>query len=70
MSYRLTIRLPQDLAKWLEDRSGKTGLSPSRIVTNVLEATKAESGKQPFLRLAGLIDGRPDLSTRNGYSRR
>ncbi len=70
MSHTLTIRLTEDLAEWLAEVSRKTGLPAGRIIRQLLESAKAESGKQPFLRLAGQIDGPPDLSSRKGYARK
>jgi hypothetical protein len=29
-----------------------------------------DSGERPFLRLAGAVDGPPDLSARKGFSRK
>ena len=70
MSHTLTIRLSQELADWLAEVSRTTGLPAGRIIRQVLEAAKAETGTQPFLRLAGQIEGPSDLSSRKGYSRK
>jgi hypothetical protein len=69
MSNTITVRLPDDLAKWLEDASRKTGLSKGRIVREELEKARNSSGR-PFLRLAGAIEGARDLSERKGFSRK
>ena len=67
MSNTITVRLPEDLAKWLEQASRKTGLPKGRIVREELERAR-NSARRPFLRLAGAIDGPGNLSTRKGFS--
>ena len=69
MSNTLTIRLPEELAEWLEERSRKTGIPRGRIVRMELERAQKASDR-PFLRLAGVVDGPPGLSTRKGFSRK
>jgi hypothetical protein len=69
MSNTLTIRLPEELAEWLEERSRKTGIPRGRIVRMELERAQKTSDR-PFLRLAGIMDGPPGLSTRKGFSRK
>jgi predicted transcriptional regulator len=69
MGNTLTIRLPEDLAKWLQERARKTGLPRGRIVR--LELEKAKNAEpRPFMRLAGLGDGPANLSMRKGFSRK
>jgi hypothetical protein len=69
MSNTITVRIPSDLAKWLDETARKTGVPKGRIVRDELEkARKSES--QPFLRLAGAVAGPPALSTRKGFSRK
>lgn len=69
MSTTLSIRLSEDLARWIEERARATGRSRGSLVKEALEkARQAESGK-PFLRLAGSVDGPSDLSQRKGFSR-
>jgi len=67
MSNTLTVRLPQDLAEWLERTARKTGVSRGRIVRMELERSRA-SGKQSFLRLAGAVEGPANLASRKGFS--
>jgi predicted transcriptional regulator len=69
MSNTITVRLPEDLAKWLEHTARKTGLPKGRIVREELEKARI-SAKHPFLRLAGTIAGPSDLSMRKGFSRK
>ena len=61
----LTVRLPKDLAEWLD----RTGVSRGRIVRMELERARA-AGRQSFLRLAGAVEGPADLSIRRGFSPR
>lgn len=70
MSNTITVRLPDELAKWLSEVARKTGIPKGRIVRAELERAKEEHGKQPFLRHAGEIEGPPDLSSRKGFSRK
>lgn len=69
MSNTLTVRLPDDLAQWLEETSRKTGFARGRIVKMELERAQKESSR-PFMRLAGTADGAQDLSSRKGFSRK
>ena len=70
MSNTITVRLSEDLAKWLSEVSRETGIPVGRIVRAELKRAKEQQGKQPFLRHAGEIDGPPDLSSRKGYRRK
>jgi predicted transcriptional regulator len=69
MSNTLTVRLPDDLAQWLEETARKSGIPRGRIVKMELERAQKESGR-PFMRLAGVVEGPPDLSSRKGFSRK
>ena len=69
MRNTLTIRLPDDLSEWLEETARRSGVSRGMIVRTELEKAK-DSGVRPFMRLAGSIDGAPDLSSRKGFSRK
>jgi predicted transcriptional regulator len=69
MSNAITVRLPEDLAKWLELTALKTGLPKGRIVREELEKAR-NSANRPFLRLAGAVAGPADLSMRKGFSRK
>jgi hypothetical protein len=68
MSNTITVRLPEDLAEWLNSASRKAGVPRGRIVRDQLELARRRE-KRPFLRLAGSIEGPRDLSTRKGFSR-
>jgi len=70
MSHTVTIRLTEELATWLAETARKTGLPVGRIIRQQLERARAESGRQPFLRHAGKINGPADLSLRKGFAHR
>ena len=69
MSNTLTVRLPVDLAEWLDQAAQTAGVSRSGIVRMELERAR-KSSKRPFLRLAGAVVGPAGLSTRKGFSRK
>ena len=69
MSNTITVRLPGDLAEWLEQTARKTGLPRGRIIREELEKAR-KSETRPFLRLAGAIAGPKDLSKRKGFSKK
>ena len=68
MSNTITVRLPEDLAQWLNQTARKTGVPKGRIVREELERAK-NSGEPGFLRWAGAVDGPAGLSQRKGFSR-
>jgi hypothetical protein len=67
MSNTITVRLPQDLAEWLDSASRKAGVR-RRIVRDQLQLARKRE-KQPFLRLAGSVEGPRELSTHKGFSK-
>ncbi len=69
MGNTITIRLPEELADWLEEEASKTGVSQGRIIREELERAKANASNQPFMRLAGAVRGPKNLSSRKGFSR-
>lgn len=69
MGNTITVRLPEDLAEWLDSASRKAGVPRGRIVRDQLELARKRE-KQPFLRLAGSVDGPRDLSSRKGFSKK
>jgi hypothetical protein len=70
MSNTLTFRAPEDLAEWLADVARRTGVPVSQIIRDQLQRARRESDSQPFLSLAGVIEGPTDLSSRKGFSRK
>ena len=68
MSNTLTIRLPEELGRWLEEESKRTGLPKSQIVREQLELSRTRKARQPFLDLAGSIEGKPGLSRKRGFA--
>jgi predicted transcriptional regulator len=69
MSNTLTIRIPDDLAQWLDETARKAGVPKGRIIREELERARKSEGR-PFMRLAGVIDGPVNLSSRKGFSRK
>lgn len=67
MSNTITIRLPEELDQWLEKESKRTGLPKGRIVREHLELSRTRKARQPFLDLAGSVEGAPGLSRRRGF---
>jgi predicted transcriptional regulator len=67
MGNTFTVRLPEDLAEWLNQTARKSGVSKGRIIREELEKARKTS-KRPFLRLAGSVEGPGGLSTRKGFS--
>ena len=69
MSNTITIRLPDEISKWLEEESRKSGIPKSRIIRGQLESLCTSKARQPFLDLAGSIEGMPELSQKKGFDR-
>ena len=69
MSHTVTVRLPKDLASWLEVTARKRGVSQSRIIRDHLERARASSPSQAFMELAGCVRGARNLSQRKGFGR-
>lgn len=69
MRNTITVRLPDELAEWLEDTATQSGVSQGRIIREQLEKARSQEA-QPFLRLAGKVSGAADLSMRKGFSKK
>jgi predicted DNA binding CopG/RHH family protein len=69
MSNTITVRLPEDLAGWLEATSKKAGVPRGRIIREQLELARRRHD-QPFLHLAGSVEGPRDLSARKGFAKK
>lgn len=69
MSHTITVRLGKELAAWLEQAARQTGVSQGKIVRDQLEKARARNPRQSFMRLAGSMRGRRDLSSRKGFTR-
>jgi predicted transcriptional regulator len=69
MSHTITVRLTDELARWLSSAARRARLPQGRIVREQLEKGRAAE-KQGFMRLAGSIDKDADLSSRRGFSRK
>lgn len=70
MGETLTIRLSQDLSRWLEKVSRETGVPKGQLVREQLERARRDTRARPWLKLAGAVEGPADLSQRRGYSRK
>ncbi len=68
MSNTITIRLPEELGRWLEEEAKLTGLPKGQIVREQLELSRTRKARQPFLDLAGSIEGKPGLSRKRGFT--
>ena len=54
---------------WLEKAAKEAGVSQGKFVREQLEKARASSSTQTFLRLAGVVRGPRDLSTRKGFAK-
>ena len=68
-SNTLTVRLPEDLAEWLDQAARRTGVSKSVMIREALEKARS-SPRRAFLRLAGTVTEPAGLSSRKGFSRK
>ncbi|MCZ7635931.1 MAG: ribbon-helix-helix protein, CopG family [Verrucomicrobia bacterium] len=69
MGHTITVRVPKELAKWLEETAATSGISQGRLIREQLEKAKAGGRQQAFMRLAGAVQGAVDLSSRKGFSK-
>jgi len=69
MRNTLTVRLPDDLAEWLEETAKEAGVAKGRIVREELQRAR-DARRRGFMRLAGAVSGPKDLSIRKGFSRK
>ena len=70
MSHTLTVRVPDELADWLEAAAKRMGLSQGAIVREQLEKVRKETAhSRSFMRLAGTVNLDARLSTRKGFSK-
>jgi Arc/MetJ-type ribon-helix-helix transcriptional regulator len=69
MSTTLSIRLPDELAHWVEEQARATGRSKISLIKEAIERARQAKTK-PFMTLAGAVEGPPDLSERKGFARK
>jgi predicted transcriptional regulator len=69
MGNTLSLRLPEDLAKWLDETARKSGIAKGKLIRQELEKMRSAQ-EQPFMRLAGKLSGPTNLSSRKGFSRK
>jgi predicted transcriptional regulator len=70
MGHTITVRLPKELAAWLEEVADRIGVSQGRLIRDQLEKAKASGSSRPFMRLAGVVRGPRDLSARKGFAKK
>jgi hypothetical protein len=70
MNEMLTVRLPQKLARALEEESRQTGFSKGEIARQALEKSLARAPRSTVMtRYFGTVEGPSDLSTNKAYRR-
>jgi hypothetical protein len=69
MGHTITVRLPKDLAQWLEETAAKSGVSQGRIIRDHLERSRSGGPARGFMKLAGAVAGPRGLSKRKGFSK-
>ena len=69
MSSTISVRLPDELNQWLGEESRRTGLPKGQIVREQLDLSRTRKLRQPFLDLAGSVEGEPGLSRKRGFQR-
>ena len=69
MSTTLSLRLGEDLARWVEEQARATDRSQGSLVKEALEKARQAEQAKPFMKLAGSVDGAENLSRRKGFSR-
>jgi len=70
MSRKVTIRISDEIAEWLRERSRRQGISMSRIVLTELEQAMLAAEAESPTAIIGSVRGLPrNLSTRKGFSR-
>lgn len=68
MSNTVTVRLPPDLANWLAAAARRRGVPRGRIIKDQLEQARKNASHQAFMKLAGMVRGPKNLSSRKGFS--
>jgi predicted DNA-binding protein len=63
-----SVRLPEDLAEWLQLAAVRTGRSQGTIIREQLEKARGED-ERPFMRLAGRVAGPVQLYSRKSFQR-
>lgn len=69
MRNTISVRLPEELAEWLQNTAAKTGVSQGKIIRDQLEKARTREDR-PFLRFAGRVSGDARLSLRKGFSKK
>lgn len=69
MSKTMSIRLGEELARWVDEQARATGRSQGSLVKEALQKARQAERTKPFMKLAGSVDGPKDLSRRKGFSK-
>ena len=70
MRNTLSIRLPKELAHWVQQTAEQTGLTQGEVVRQQLEKARSNTANKPWMALAGAVRGSRDLSMREGFGKR
>lgn len=70
MGRTLTVRIDDDLDRWIKETARKRGISMGALVRDQLVLGRGKGGERSFMRLAGALSGPRDLSTRKGFSKK
>jgi len=71
MGQTITFRPTKKLAGWIEQAAAQMGVSQGQFIRSHLEQARSGDRKsKKFMRLAGVVRGPRDLSTRKGFSKR
>ena len=55
MGHTVTLRVPDDLAAWLQETAARAGVSQGHLVREKLELARTVKSSRPFMRLAGTV---------------
>jgi hypothetical protein len=69
MGRTLTVRIDDELDAWLAAAAKQRGVSKGKVVRDQLETGRGQARQPAFMRLAGAVSGRRDLSKRKGFSK-
>jgi hypothetical protein len=69
MGLTITFRPTKELAHWIAQAAHRSGLSQGQFIReHLLRARQADHKSKKFMRLAGVVRGSADLSSRKGFS--
>ena len=68
MTQSLTIKVTKPIARWLKRAAMENGVAAEEFAAHELARAKLYAEK-PFMRMAGILNGPADLSSREGFAR-